>query len=150
VRSNPRREFPRHAVQVPLEIDRVDHASPAAEGINVGFGGLAFVSASCPSVGEILRIRIPTVKPVFEVSTRVAWCRPEGGRYLVGVRFLDSSAAFRSRMVQQVCSIENYRREVQQFEGRELTPQQAAAEWIAQNAAQFPDAEGRSGDDGSH
>jgi hypothetical protein len=50
-------------------------------------------------------------------------------------------------MVQQVCSIENYRREVQQREGRALTTQEAASEWIAKYAGRFPDSETATPDD---
>jgi hypothetical protein len=148
VRSNPRREFLRHTVHVPLEIDRVAASAPLVQrGVNVSFGGLAFLSSTCPDIGEVLRLRIPTVEPPFEAQARVAWCRPEAKKFLVGVEFLDSRAAFRSRMVQQVCSIENYRREVQQREGRALTTQEAASEWIAKYAGRFPDSETATPDD---
>ncbi len=142
VQSDPRREFLRHTVDVPLEVDRVGESTPVAEqGVNVSYGGLAFLSPVCPTVGEILRLRIATVEPVFEARARVAWCRPEHEKFLVGVQFLDSTAAFQSRMVQQVCSIENYRKEIQQREGRALTTQDAAAEWIAKYARRFPDSQ---------
>lgn len=141
-RTNPRREFLRHTIHVPLEVERVgDAASLTQEGVNVSFGGLAFMSDTCPSVGEILRLRIPTVEPAFEGQARVVWCRPEEGKFLVGVQFMDATAAFQSRMVQQVCSIENYREEVRRREGRKLTTQEAAAEWIQRFAGRFPDSE---------
>jgi hypothetical protein len=136
---------------VPLEVDRVGGSTPLTEqGINVSYGGLAFLSTACPSVGEILRIRIAVVDPAFEGRARVAWCRPESGKFLVGVQFLDSTAAFQSRMVQQVCSIENYRKEVLQREGRALTAHAAAAEWIARYAGRFPDSETRTPDDSAN
>jgi hypothetical protein len=149
VRENPQRQFIRHTVHVPLEVDRVDEPGTQIEvGINVSRGGLAFVATVCPAVGEILRLRISTVEPVFEARARVAWCRPEAGRFLVGVEFLDSSTAFQSRMVQQVCSIENYRMDVRHREGRALTTQEAAAEWIERYAGRFPDSETAHADDG--
>jgi hypothetical protein len=40
-------------------------------------------------------------------------------------------------MVEQLCLIENYRREVKLNEGRELDPERAAAEWIEAYAADF-------------
>lgn len=151
------REFIRHTVDVPLEFRTVEGEDqsgigplpPAAtapapwetsEGrsVNVGFGGLAFASNYCPQAGDLIELRIPSVSPPFVATARVAWCRPEGGQYLIGVSFLDASDAFRSRMVQQVCSIENYRREMQEKEGRELTAQEASAEWIAKFANRFP------------
>jgi hypothetical protein len=141
-RSNPRREFLRHTVHVPLEVARVDASAPLVEeGVNVSHGGLAFLSTTCPKVGDLLELRIPTVRPPFEAQARVAWCREEAGKFLVGVQFLDSTAAFQSRMVQQVCSIENYRQDVKRREGRSLTPQEAASEWIARYAGRFPDSE---------
>ena len=148
MRSNPRREFVRHTVNVPLEVERIADSAPLTEqGVNVSAGGLAFLSNICPELGEVLRLRISTVEPVFEANARVVWCRPEGTKFLVGVGFLDSAAAFQSRMVQQVCSIENYRQEVQQQEGRTLTTQEAASEWITKYAGRFPDSEIASTDD---
>ncbi len=41
-------------------------------------------------------------------------------------------------MVEQVCYIEDYRRFVLMHEGRELSQEDAASEWIAKYAAQFP------------
>lgn len=141
-RENPRREFIRHTVDVPLEVEELAGAEARNErSRNVSTGGLAFVSQRCPREGDLLRLRIPTVDPPFEAAARVAWCRPEEGRYLVGVQFVEAAAAFRSRMVQQVCSIENYRREVREREGRELGTQQAATEWIAKYAGRFPESQ---------
>lgn len=144
--SNPRRAYVRHTARVPLQVERTNETS-REESRNVGHGGLAFVAHACPSVGEILRIRIEAVSPPFEGEARVAWCRREDDEWLVGIQFLDAAVAFRSRMVQQVCSIEKYRREVEECEGRTLTPQAAAAEWIARYAGRFPDAE-LTGEDG--
>jgi c-di-GMP-binding flagellar brake protein YcgR len=146
--GDSRREFLRHTANVPLEIERVGASTPLMEeGVNVSHGGLAFLSTTCPAIGEILMLRIPTVEPMFEARARVTWCRPESGRYLVGVQFLDAADAFRSRMVQQVCSIENYRKEVREREGRALTTQEAATEWIARYAGRFPSGETTSPDD---
>ncbi len=152
------REFIRHTVDVPLDFRLVEAhedsdlgplppESAAHEGgeterghsRNVGFGGLAFESNFCPRPGELIELTIPTVNPPFRARARVAWCRPEdGGGYLIGASFLDASDAFKSRMVQQVCSIESYRKEVKEREGRELTVQQASAEWIEKYAGRFP------------
>lgn len=141
-KKNPTREFLRHTIDVPLEVETVTEGQARLEkGVNVSFGGLAFVSSNCPTPGDIIRLRIPTVEPVFEAAARVAWCRTEGDSYLVGVQFMDSSDAFQSRMVQQVCSIENYRKQVQEEEGRDLTTQEAAAEWIEKYAGRFPDSD---------
>ena len=140
-RTNPRREFIRHTVDVPLEVKTLDgNGRHEEQGLNVSFGGLAFSSDACLNVGDVIELRIPTVDPPFEANARVAWCRPEGHHFLVGVEFLDANDAFRSRMVQQVCAIEHYRREIERREGRILDSRQAAAEWITRFADRFPDA----------
>lgn len=154
------REFIRHTINFPIEFrlleddehpdasqlpDLIDHGADAkrtvGESVNVGFGGLAFESNFCPKIGDLIEIRIPTVNPPFIAKASVAWCRtePDGG-YMIGASFLDASDAFRSRMVQQVCSIENYRKEVSANEGRELTVQEASNEWISKYAGRFPTA----------
>lgn len=133
------RNFIRHDVDVPLEVTSMSVAGPQ-HGVNVSHGGLSFEANACLNDGEIIQLRIPTVEPPFEALARVVWCKPEGDRYLVGAAFLDSTDAFQSRMVEQVCAIEGYRRMVAEKEGRTLTPQQAAAEWIEKFAGRFPSA----------
>jgi hypothetical protein len=41
-------------------------------------------------------------------------------------------------MVEQVCHVESYRRAVEQREGRQLTAEEAAEEWISRHASSFP------------
>lgn len=141
--ETPIREYIRHTVDVPLEV-RVLPNAPAQHNlsVNVSHGGLAFTVDKCLDIGHVIELRIPTVQPPFEAKARVAWCRPEGDKFLVGVQFLDASDAFESRMVQQVCAIESYRKDVAEKEGRKLGVQEAAAEWIQKFAGRFPSAEG--------
>ena len=72
-------------------------------------------------IGAIIELRIPTVDPPFEAHAKVVWCRPEYPKFLVGVEFLDKADAFRSRMVEQICTIEGYRQQVLREEGRDLS-----------------------------
>ncbi|HEX8244513.1 MAG TPA: PilZ domain-containing protein [Longimicrobium sp.] len=138
--TNPRREFIRHTADVPIEVCAVDGgAGRTQQGVNVSVGGLSFVSDQELEVGSTIGIRITEVDPPFEARARVVWSSPEQGRHCIGVRFLDASDAFRARMVEQVCSIERYRREVEASEGRVLTSPEAAAEWIGKYAGRFPD-----------
>ena len=140
--QQPIRRYIRHTLDVPLEVKM--GGAPLAEfdhGVNVSHGGLAFLSDKCLDIGAIVELRIPTVDPPFEAEARVVWCRPERKRFLVGVEFMEAGDAFRSRMVEQVCSIESYRERVRESEGRALTSQEAAAEWITKFAGRFPHAE---------
>jgi hypothetical protein len=47
------------------------------------------------------------------------------------------SEAFRARMVEQICHIERYHRQ-QLSDGRFVSEEEAAIEWIAKYAGQFP------------
>lgn len=142
-RDNPRRRYIRHTAGVPIEVRLVpEHPHTTLQSCNVSFGGLAFVSAVPMEPGSTVDIRISAVQPAFNAQARVAWCQPEDSRFQVGVQFLDSNDAFRSRMVEQVCAIERYREQVLQTEGRSLNPDEAAAEWIRRYADRFPDADG--------
>ena len=139
---NPRREFIRHTAGVPIEVRAVPGSDPVTlESSNVSVGGISFVSDVDYPLGSIISIRIGEVDPPFEANARVVWTSPERGRFCIGVNFLDASDAFRARMVEQVCSIERYRQQVEEREGRVLTAPEAAAEWIARYAGRFPEAE---------
>ena len=49
---------------------------------------------------------------------------------------------FRARMVEQVCHIEQYKHQVLKKEGRKLSGEEAALEWIQKYAPQFPGSDG--------
>jgi len=130
--------FDRHPVNILIEvktIDQLNHDTLSAS--NLSIGGLAFRCDSKFEPGNIVEIRIPFVSPPFEVEARVAWCTEREGHFEVGVEFLNQDDAFMARMVEQVCHIENYKKEIYQTEGRILSPEEAAAEWINKYAAGF-------------
>ena len=134
------RQFIRHPVDVPIEI-RTSRAAPgaAAQTHDVSLGGLAVHSIEPVEPGAMIEVCIPYVQPAFEARARVAWCRPNhDGGHEVGVTFLDAQDAFTARMVEQICHIEDYRKSVARIEGRHLSPEDAAHEWISKFAANFP------------
>lgn len=137
----------RHSIRHPSDISiefRVERNAPEkCEALNdVSLGGLSFRSDCHLKAGTRIVIKIPLIDPPFEILTQVRWCRKrEGGYYDVGVIFVDEKDAFRTRMVEQVCHIEHYKRDVLEKEGRRLTSAEAAVEWIARYAATFPSLE---------
>jgi len=135
------RQFIRHPVDVPIEIGTDESTPPAAfHTHDISRGGLAFRCSFAVAAGASVEIRIPYVKPAFEARARVVWCRPhDADSYELGVCFLDAEDAFLARMVEQVCHIEDYRQSVYRIEGRELSSEEAAMEWIEKYAAQFPE-----------
>jgi len=134
------REFIRHPADVPIQVQvaaRGQFEDRSTQ--NVSFGGLAFSLATAIEPETLVTLRLPYLHPVFEVATaRVAWCRDDDGQYVVGVQFQDSEEAFRVRMVEQLLHIEGYRREIELQEGRRLTTEEAAGEWISRHASSFP------------
>jgi len=138
------RQFIRHPVDVPIEIRTgTRDGGTEFQAQDISLGGLALHSTVPVEPGSLIEVRIPYVQPAFEARARVAWCRPrrEGGGHEVGVSFLDAEDAFLARMVEQVCYIEDYRKSVARLEGRELSSEEAASEWIEKYAAKFPGAD---------
>src|SRR5690606_19900846 len=118
--------------------DMNEGSSHEEPGVNVSHGGLAFLAASRLDTGRMVQVRINEVVPPFEAKARVAWCQPQEDRFIVGVEFMDSRDAYRSRMVQQVCAIEQFQQSMLQEQNREVSRGEAAAEWIRRHAAAFP------------
>lgn len=142
------RRFIRHPSDMPIDFQINEHEPPKPLKIrDVSLGGLCFTVDRAMQRGSHIRIHIPIVlatagvegeqKP-FEADGIVAWCRKEGEGYAVGVQFADQSTQFGVRMVEQICHIEHYRYDVLQEEGRELTSEEAAREWVERYAAEFP------------
>jgi hypothetical protein len=137
------RQFIRHPASIPIEIDTCSGAGAPRtyerrRVVDVSFGGLAFDSDQQLDQGSLVALRITLVRPVFQAVARVAWCRAATSGYRVGAEFLNLQDEYRARMVEQICYIEAYRRQVLELEHRDLTTEQAAMEWITKYAARFP------------
>ena len=136
------REYIRHPADIPIEFQQdspsLSHNETMA---NISQGGLAFHAHTALAVGAVIQIRIALRQPAYQARARVAWCRPNGTGFDVGVELLDSDDVFRARMVEQLCHIEHYKQMVLRTQGRRLSGQQAALEWISKFAEQFPQTE---------
>jgi hypothetical protein len=104
----------------------------------VSKGGLCFRSDSHVASGQFIQIKIPNGKLPFEATCMVAWCKKEGNGFEVGVKFEDKDTEFAMRLIEQACYIEEYRKDVLSQEGRQLTEDEAAKEWIDKFASAFP------------
>jgi hypothetical protein len=138
---SPMRQFIRHPIHVPIEISaEASDARAVAQTNDVSLGGLAVRSNVAVVPGARVEIRIGYVQPAFEAHARVAWCQPHADEgYELGVTFLDAEVAFLARMVEQICHIEDYRQSVHRLEGRQLSSEEAAGEWIERYAEHFPE-----------
>ena len=133
------RSYLRHPSDIPIDVLPVEIDAGDTRSLhNVSHGGLSFSASQPHTQGEIVRLRIALVSPVFEAIGKVVWCRGTDGRYIVGVEFLDQVDLFRARMVEQICHIEHYKKTLRENEGRHLSSQEAALEWISKYADGFP------------
>lgn len=139
------REYIRHPSRIPLEVKLLDQDGPHQRDVlnNVSVGGLSFCSREAVNAGAHVAVRIPIIKEAVEVTGRVVWCRRKGQWYDVGVSFTDHQEAFRTRMVEQICHIERYKEDIRRRERREISSEEAAAEWIRKYADSFPAIDGK-------
>lgn len=146
------RRFVRHPADIPIELEErgrhlskiaangdVTHAGmrPSSVLQNLSVGGLRCEIDRYIAIGTTIQIRIPLVNPDYTGQGVVVWCRPQNQLYEVGIEFDREEEAFKSRMVEQVCLIEQYRKRIRIAEGRELDGEQAAREWISRYAGEF-------------
>ncbi|MBT4332163.1 MAG: PilZ domain-containing protein [Candidatus Cloacimonetes bacterium] len=133
------RDFIRHPSDIPIAHKHSDAVEYTKEKLkNIGHGGLCFNSRKSIKAGTIISLQIHIREPAFEANGVVTWCNKVDDHYEIGVTFNDEHTEFGIRMVEQICYIEHYKREVLKNEGRILSGKDAALEWVKKNAADFP------------
>lgn len=105
---------------------------------NVSAGGICFIAQEAMDLGSTVNVRIRIGDQDFAADGEVMWCKGVNGHHEVGVRFQDAATVFTVRMVEQLCYIEQYRQQVLHAEGRSLSSEEAASEWVNRYAADFP------------
>ena len=138
------REYIRHPSSIPVQLTKQNsEAEKLFSGVNtlnnVSFGGVSCLCSEPVEQGSMVKMTIECIDPSFEIEGKAAWVKPNGNMYEVGVEFIASKEKlFLLRMVEQICHIEHYRNELLHNEGRELTSEEAATEWVEKHADQFP------------
>lgn len=126
-----KRKSKRFRVTVPVVIQLGDVVYNKKEYLNdISSEGLSFKSLSRVDTGTIIDIKLPLARPIFEVKGRVIWCREDIGYFNVGVKFMLLDSDRKQKMIKQICDIDKYKKDVYTKEGRFLTGEEAAAEWI--------------------
>jgi len=137
------RKYIRHPSDVPIEV-QLDWVNddytlhPCEELHNIGLGGLAFKSPQGLPIGQNVHISFPLLDSHESLLGSVVWNKKLADGFEIGLRFHAKDELFRLRMIEQICHIEHYRKEVARQEGRQLSSEQAAAEWIQYFADDFP------------
>lgn len=131
------RTFIRHPTSIPIQVCAGGDESARVRVRNLSAGGLCFITDKPVKVGTRVEFDIPITSPDYHGSGVIVWRREQGpDSYEVGVRFTSDDEFFRTRMVEQVCQIEDYRQRLA-LKGRNLTSEEAALEWIARYSANF-------------
>lgn len=105
---------------------------------NISLGGLAFHSAKALPVGQQVKVCFPVLDPEHHLSGNVVWNKKVDSGFEIGIEFEDPQQLYRLRMIEQICHIEHYRTQVLEHEGRDLSSEEAAKEWIEHYATSFP------------
>ncbi len=141
------RRFIRHPAAIPIQLcssgferSKKEHSGNVQNVTthDVSAGGLSCESEQLLSPGDAVEVEIFLEEPPFKTIGHVVWCKRNGDGFLVGIGFADLATAYAVRMVEQVCHIEDYRNAIRESEGRELSSEEAAVEWISKHAADFP------------
>ncbi|MDD5496668.1 MAG: PilZ domain-containing protein [Candidatus Omnitrophica bacterium] len=136
-----RRRFIRHPICYPLQYE---HASEKirerTKTLNVGEGGLLFLSKHGLKKGETIILKMPLQEKVFKVKAKVVHTQKDKDNeslYNIGVSFYRYSDAFKVKLIEQLYLIDEYRALRSLQLGYEMTMQEASEEWIKRYSKRF-------------
>jgi len=129
--GNKMRMFKRYKSNLSIDVRIDDVAVHEKDYLNdISLGGLSFKSKVPIQKNKIVEITIPLTYPVFQALGRVLWSRKEEDHYIVGVRFVIPKNELTVEAVGEICDIDEYKNEVYRKEGRILSSEDAAVEWL--------------------
>lgn len=137
----------RHPSTVPLRYRRFGETAPRPTYSKDL--GLCFSTTERLAPGSLVELTVPAAGRTQSFRLHVLSCQEAITGFEVQGCFVDENDAFVGRLIEQVCYIEAYRSDVERRDGRRLSREQAAREWIERFASAFPvagTAHGRSGD----
>lgn len=134
------RRHARHVTGIPIEVTLdLNHGYQAEnESIaNVSPGGLCFIASDYLQKNESIQVRFPVLNREHNLDGKVVWCNKTAMGYEVGFEFDDPEEVERLKMIEQICQIESFRQDLEIREGRKLSGEQAAREWVTKYSGNF-------------
>jgi len=134
------RRHARHVTGIPIEVTLDFNHGYHAENeniTNVSSGGLCFICSDRLHQNESVQVRFPVLNREHNLEGKVVWCNKTAMRYEVGLEFDDPEEVERLKMIDQICQIESFRQDLEKREGRKLSGEQAAREWVSKYAGDF-------------
>lgn len=134
------RRYVRQVTGIPMEVtlDYSNNFSAGSDTItNISLGGLALAAEDPIDINESIKVRCPILNNDAQLSGKVIWCEKSRHGYEIGLEFDDPAQIERMRIIDQIIDIEKFRNQVAKQEGRRLSSEQAAREWISQYTGIF-------------
>jgi len=125
-----------HPKQVPIDIKKV---KGVGEKRCECLGELAVQHSAKLAIGSQVLLSITSAKSDLSLHGRVIWIMGSEKNYLIGITFYGEDEAYKMRMLEQLCHIQAYKRKVANMEGRQLSDDEAAREWIIRYSKDFPE-----------
>ncbi len=140
-----RRHFIRHPVSLPLAYRvirpglRTNGADARSETINASVGGLLFPARRAIKTNSIITIKMPLEDKVFNVKAKVVRCvtNRQTKLYDVAVSFPRRHEAFKTKMIEQIYLITEYRDLLNLRFGKEVSLEEASRKWIKRYSGRF-------------
>ena len=132
--------FIKHPLDYPYHLTPSEHVMARQQNdcVDGELGGVVFEMAEPYEAGTVLELEISIRGNVDSFHGQVVFVRNRGTVSDVGFWLQHGEDLNRLRMVEQLCFIESYRNRVYQADGRQLSSQRAACEWIEKYAGTFP------------
>ncbi|MEA3412223.1 MAG: hypothetical protein U9R74_11890 [Pseudomonadota bacterium] len=105
---------------------------------NPGLGGVRLICREPYRPGLLVGLDVRVCGEWRQLRGIVVSLRDIGVGYEVGMGFLSRADAFEGRMLEQACHIESYKLGISRTQGRNISAEQAAREWIGRFSATFP------------
>lgn len=131
--------YMRHPADIPIQYSVLSRPSPEYAMRDISPGGLCFRSDEDIPVGSRIRLAVELGEVSGQIEGIVAWTLRRDYFYDIGVKFARTADKFHFRLIEQLCAIAHYRNAVREKDGRELSNEEAAREWIDQFAGDFPE-----------
>lgn len=130
-------KFVAHPEDIPIHIEEVAHIQDKTLDVD-GFGGISYVCDKAYKTGQSVQIKLTEIDPDFCVVGRIFKCEKEDDVFRIFIEFPKKEDCYCVRMIEQLSHIEHYRRQAK-LQGRRLSFNEAAMEWIQKFAASFPE-----------
>ncbi len=129
----------RHITDIPIEYDIVKTLIHKKSYLNnISKGGLSFKSDDDLDFNTLILVQIPLINPVFKINAEVISCKHKNTQFVIGVEFLEKDKKFKELIIDQICYIENFRKEILQKEGRVISGEEAFETIIKEHTKDFP------------